>query len=444
MKLAAYRYPNAAFLSELRRRRLALFDLLEGSACLLQGVSQPSSAIYPRVAFKQESNFHYLTGLFEAGGVAVFAPAAAQKSALFLPDWDANGELWHGPMTNPEKAAELFGFEASYPMSELPNKLPELLKGARSLYGNHSPYGSPSPEIDSHAEVKAGLEKSKLKSKGTEWRDASVLLGELRVKKSPWEIEQLRRAGKLGSAMHELAMQRCKPGMFEYQLQSAMEGFVREQASHFMGYPSIVAAGENACCLHYNVNTSQIEDGDLVLIDAGCEWNEFTSDITRTFPANGKFNTEQRKIYSLVLKAQNQAIAMIRPGATLKQLNDHAILVLTEGLLEFGLLSGKLETAISDQLYREFYPHSLSHWLGMDVHDVGSYELAGSQRPLEPGMCLTVEPGIYVQKNAAVANCWKGIGIRIEDDILVTESGFENLVTCVKGVDEVEQLCAIR
>jgi Xaa-Pro aminopeptidase len=355
---------------------------------------------------------------------------------LFLPDHDAASELWNGPMTPPAEAEAVYGFEAAYPLSELSARLPELIKGASCLYGSHGPGLAAQREVDS------GLQAARLRHKGIEWRDAACFLGELRLVKSPWEVAQLRAACQLGSRLHEVAMRRGRPGTYEHTLQAAMEAHARENGSPWMGYASIVASGENATCLHYGINNCRIENGELVLIDAGCEWNGFTSDITRTFPAGGRFSKEQRALYAIVLRAQNEALALVRPGATLRQLGDHATGVLIEGLLSLGLLKGNAKTHLEQKSYKMFFPHGLSHWLGLDVHDVGAYETAGSDRPLEPGMCFTVEPGLYVQpSNGDVDARWRGIGIRIEDDIVVTQDGHENLVDCAKEIDAIEALC---
>jgi Xaa-Pro aminopeptidase len=333
-------------------------------------------------------------------------------------------------------AAGVFGFDAAYPLSELAAKLPELLKGSSCVYASRA------QGLAAETDVAAGLQGARLRQKGIEWRESSYLLGELRLVKSEWEIAQLREACRLGSRMHEIAMRRGRPGRHEYELQAWMEGFARENGSLWMGYASIVASGENATCLHYGVNNCRIEEGEVVLVDAGCEWNGFTSDITRTFPASGRFSKEQRALYEVVLRAQKEAIARVRPGATLKELSEHATAVLVEGLLSLGLLAGDARALVEGKEHKAFYPHSLSHWLGMDVHDVGAYEAAGSDRPLEPGMCFTIEPGLYIQPdNEAVAAVWRGLGIRIEDDILVTADGSENLVDCPKEVEEVEALC---
>ncbi|MCA2960874.1 MAG: aminopeptidase P family protein, partial [Silvanigrellales bacterium] len=373
----------------------------------------------------------------QPGGVAVFAPfAARERSVLFLPARDAQTEIWNGPMTPPEDAALAYGFDAAYPLSELEAKLPEILKGASCVYGG------PGGTLAASREVDAGLRNARLRQKGVEWRENTVLLGELRLVKSAWELEQMRAACRLGSRMHERAMAVGRPGSHEYTLQAALEEFARSRGSLWMGYPSIVAAGENATCLHYAVNNCRVDDGDLVLIDAGCEWNGFTSDITRTFPANGRFTQVQKALYEVVLRSQKAAIALARPGATLEQLSEASTEILVDGLLTLGLLKGDPQVLVEEKKYKEFYPHGLSHWLGLDVHDVGAYDVAGARRPLEPGMAFTVEPGLYVQPgNTDVDAKWRGLGIRIEDNIVITAQGHENLVDCVKELEAVEAAC---
>lgn len=444
MKPAAYRHPSSDFLQELLRRRARLHESLltagpkgQPAACIVQASQEESGAVYARTPFKQESHYFALTGVEQPGGVAVFAPSApTERSVLFLPERDALSEIWNGPMTPVEEAAAAFGFDAAYPLSELETKLPEILKGAACVYGALG--GS----YAATREVNAGLRNARLRQRGVEWREHHVLLGELRLVKSPWEIEQMRKACELGSRMHERAMAVGRPGTNEFVLQAALEEYARSRGSLWMGYPSIVASGENATCLHYAVNNCRVDDGDLVLIDAGCEWNGFTSDITRTFPANGRFSPEQKALYAVVLKSQNVAISLARPGVTLEQLSDAATEVLVEGLLSLGLLKGDAKSLIEEKKHKDFYPHSLSHWLGLDVHDVGAYDVAGARRPLEPGMAFTVEPGLYVQPgNTEVDPKWRGIGVRIEDNIVITATGHENLVTCVKDIDAVEAAC---
>jgi Xaa-Pro aminopeptidase len=441
MKSAAYRQPDAPFLQELQRRRSALLSELRknDALCLVRAYENHPEPRYPRALAKQEAHYEYLVGLEEWGGIAVFAPGAAQEKLLFLPARSAFTELWSGPMTEPKEAAAAWGFDACFEISEFPSQFAELCKQYKALYAQKEGYLA-APEA-----VKAALQQARMGSRGVEWRDTTVLLGDLRVVKSPWEQQQLRKAGQVGSHMHQQAMLFAKPGISEQQVQAHLEYQARLMGSVRMGYSSIVASGENCCSLHYTVNSCVAEGGELMLIDAGCEWNGFTSDITRTFPVSGKFVPEQKDLYEVVLEAQNNAIQAVKPGVSLKDLEEIASEVLIEGLFSLRLLKGDKALARQEKKLKDFYPHRLSHWLGIDVHDSGTYwQTGGDDRPLQPGMCFTVEPGLYLQTYADVADPWKGLGVRIEDNILVTESGYENLTTAVKSVSGIEELCQRR
>jgi Xaa-Pro aminopeptidase len=253
----------------------------------------------------------------------------------------------------------------------------------------------------------------------------------------------MRKAGKMSAAGHIRAMQVCRPGMYEYQVQAEMECEFRKAGSNYNAYPSIVAGGENACILHYIENNCALKDGDLLLIDAGAEFGCYASDISRTFPVNGKFNAEQRAMYDIVLAAQTAAFEKCQPGCTWNESHDAAVQVITQGLLDEGLLQGSLDQAIEKQTYTQFYMHRTGHWLGLDVHDVGDYQIEENWRELEPGMVFTVEPGIYVSPSADVDERWHNIGIRIEDNVLIRKDGFENLTdNAPKAVDDIEALMA--
>jgi Xaa-Pro aminopeptidase len=272
--------------------------------------------------------------------------------------------------------------------------------------------------------------------------DPRVGLHELRLHKRPEELAALATAAEISCDAHLLAMRRGRPGVHEHELEALINHTFRSRGGHGPGYNTIVGAGANATVLHYIDNRSQIRDGDLVLIDAGCEYEHYTADITRTWPASGRFTAPQRRVYDAVLATQKSAIAMVRPGITLDDLHDHCIRHLTEAMLELGLFTGTVDERVSDQSFRKYYMHGTSHWLGLDVHDVGAYTQGGKARPLEPGMVITVEPGLYIAAGGDAPAELRGIGVRIEDDVVVTADGHDVLTrACPKEVDEIERAC---
>jgi Xaa-Pro aminopeptidase len=274
----------------------------------------------------------------------------------------------------------------------------------------------------------------------TDWRP---WVHEMRLFKDADEIELLRRAGKISALAHTRAMQACRPGLFEYQLEGEIQHEFNRHGARFPSYNTIVGAGVNGCILHYTENESEMRDGDLVLIDAGCEFHGYAGDITRTFPVNGKFSPAQRAIYDIVLACLNRSLELFRPGISIREVNDEVVRIMVTGLVELGILEGDVDTLIAEEVHRQFYMHGLGHWLGLDVHDVGHYGTPSRDRVLEPGMVLTVEPGLYIAPDADVPAQYRGIGIRIEDDIVITEDGIENLTdSVVKEADEIEALMA--
>jgi Xaa-Pro aminopeptidase len=387
-----------------------------------------------RATYRQDSDFLYLTGCPEPHSVAVFVPQSSnEKSILFLREREPQSELWNGPMLGLSGAHDVLGFDAVYSITELEKKLPKLLAFADTIYWDST------PQQDFHEQLSPLLLGSRLRKHGAEILNVRDVVHELRLFKDEFEIESLRRANAIASEAHEAAMRFSHSGVKEYQVQAVLESVMRSRGSSQLGYPSIVAGGSNACCLHYNVNSCRVENNELLLIDAGCEWNFLTADITRTFPVSGKFTPEQKDIYELTLMAQKAAIEALRPGVLFSQVGELAARVLIDGLLQLGLLSGTAESILESQKHKEFFPHSLGHFLGMDVHDVGRYRIKNIERPLEAGMVVTIEPGLYAQPDCiTVDERWRGIGVRIEDNILITRDGFENLTSCVKSVEDVE------
>jgi Xaa-Pro aminopeptidase len=423
-------------LNALRKRRRDLLSRLGQGIAVLPAAKPNSGPAGDRATYRQDSDFLYLTGCPEPHALAVFIPQHPEfQTVLFVRERDAFTELWNGPMMGTQEAAEVLGFDKVFPISDFEKKLPEWLVHADTIYWDSS------PEQEFFEQLRPLLQGSRLRRNGGEIFNVRDLIHEQRLFKDEFEIAALRKANAIASAAHEAAMRFARPGVTEYQVQAVLEASMRGVGSSQLGYPSIVAGGANACCLHYNTNTCGINADELLLIDAGCEWNYYTADVTRTFPVSGRFSCEQRALYDLVLSAQLQSIAAIRPGIKLTDLNDLAGRVLAQGLIDLGVIRASLDEVLAKKMHKEFFPHGLGHWLGMDVHDVGRYRIKNVERSLEPGMCLTIEPGIYVQPGmSGVDKRWHGIGIRIEDNILVTESGSENFTPCVKSTADVESM----
>jgi Xaa-Pro aminopeptidase len=380
--------------------------------------------------FRQESNFYYLTGFEEAESFLVLSPSknsGSHRTTLFVRKRDPLKEMWEGERYGVEGAVKVFGANEAYPIDEFDRKLPELLQGSEKVFyrmGN-------SEKID--RQVLSALETHR-RSLGRTGRslpaigDPNEFIGEMRLFKAPEEVDRLRKACQISAKAHKAAMKEVRPGMNEFEVEALIDYEFRKSGCQRVGYGSIVAGGKNAACLHYRFNNEPLKDGDLLLIDAGGEYDYYTSDITRTFPVGKSFSNAQARAYDLVLKAQKECIAMTKPGAKLPDIHRHACEVITEGCLSMGLLKGSVADIVKSDGFKKFYPHGTSHWLGMDVHDVGLYLKDGSPRMLEAGMCFTVEPGFYVQPaDADMAGEFKGLGIRIEDDILVTSNGCDVL-----------------
>jgi len=393
--------------------------------------------------FRQHSDVHYLTGFAEPQTVVVLRPGAdEERVVMFVRPRDPETEVWDGRRAGLEGACQRYGADAAYPIAELGERLPNLVANADELH-----YGlGLDEEMDLLvASTVARLRRSEKRGKRPPRAivDPRAVLHEMRLRKSPEEIQILRKAAAITAEAHHLAMQAGRPGSFEYEVEAIIDYTFRRHGGIGPGYNTIVGAGENATILHYTENDKAIADGDLVLVDAGCEYGYYTADITRTWPASGRFTAPQRRVYDIVLDVQKSAIAMARPGVTIDDIHQHTVRRLTEGMIELGLLTGPVEDRIADLTFKKFYMHGTSHWLGMDVHDVGAYAPRGQQRPLEPGMVITVEPGLYVAIDAdGVPDELRGIGVRIEDDVLITEHGHEVLTTAApKEIAAVEAAC---
>jgi Xaa-Pro aminopeptidase len=395
--------------------------------------------------FRQSSDLLYLTGFPEPETTLVLRPGAEDhKVVMFVRPRDPERETWDGRRAGVDGAMKRYGADQAYSIAELDKRLPELIANFDDL---HYSVGI-DPEFDARVmKVIAQLRATDRRGKRPPLRivDPRAALHEMRMHKDAEEVELLRKAAAISAEAHIEAMKLAAPGVNEYQLEAIIDYTFRRHGGTGPGYNTIVGGGENATILHYIENDQPLSDGDLVLIDAGCEYQGYTADITRTFPASGTFTEVQRRCYDLVLDCQVAAIEMCKPGATILAIHEMCVERLTQGMVDLGLLEGPAADRIEDESYKRFYMHRTSHWLGMDVHDVGAYtERDGSgDRPLAAGMVVTIEPGLYIASDAEnVPDELRGIGIRIEDDILITEDGCENLTAAVpKQADEVEAAC---
>jgi len=397
--------------------------------------------LYP---YKQSTNFSYLSGFSEPCAVMLLIPNRQQgECVLFCRDKDPLRETWDGLRLGPVEAKQALALDDAFPIDDIDDILPGLLEGKSHIYYSAGKDKAFDKQLIQWVD-EVTLDKESDSEPCCEQVDLDHILAELRLIKSAAEIKLMRKAADISAEAHCRAMRFCQPGQYEYQLQAEIEHQFMTSGATGPAYTSIVGGGKNACILHYIENQSALKSGDLVLIDAGCEYQNYAADITRTFPINGKFSTAQAAIYDIVLAAQTAAINCITPGVTYDQANKATIEVITQGLVELGILKGDVDQLIAEGAYREFYMHSVSHWLGMDVHDVGDYKINNQWRVYEAGMLLTIEPGIYIAAdNQNVDKKWRGIAVRIEDDILVTKAGREVLTDGVpKQRDQIENLMA--
>lgn len=390
--------------------------------------------------YRFDSHFYHLTGFGEPEAVLVVVAGEAPRSLLFCRERNAERETWDGFRWGPQAARERFGFDEAYPIGALDEALVQLLENQPALF---YPFGADA-EWDARAMrwLNAVRAKARAGAQAPERvQDVRVLLDEMRLVKDTHELALMRRAATISSAAHRRAMRSTRPGRHEYEIEAELLYEFRRNGAQFPAYWPIVAGGANACVLHYVANDALLRDGDLLLIDAGCELEGYASDITRTFPVNGRFGGAQREVYELVLAAQQAAMDEIRPGSAWNAPHDAAVRVLAQGMLDLKLLAGSLEEVLEKGSYRRFYMHRTGHWLGLDVHDAGEYKHDGQWRALVPGMTLTVEPGLYIRAADDVPERLRDIGVRIEDDVVVTNTGCEVLThEAPKQVVEIEAL----
>jgi Xaa-Pro aminopeptidase len=428
--------------TEFARRRRQLMRMMGRDAIAIvpaAGVKQRNNDV--EYHYRQDSDFQYLTGFNEPESVAVLLPGRPQgEFVMFVRDRDPARETWDGARAGPDGAESDFGADHGFPIADIDEILPGLLERCSRVYYTMGVH----PEFDQRvfswvnglrAQAKKGLHTPQ------EFVALDHLLHEMRLFKSRPELDTMRRAGAIGASAHCRAMKLAAPGRMEYEVMAEILHEFHSRKADISYYP-IVGSGPNACVLHYHANDRQMKDGDLLLIDAGCEYDFYASDITRTFPVNGRYTAAQRAVYEVVLAAQHAAIEKTRPGNHWNEPHEAAVRVITQGLVKLGLLKGKVAKLIKDEAYKKFFMHRTGHWLGMDVHDVGEYKVGEEWRLLEPGMVMTVEPGIYIPPGTrGVAREWQGIGIRIEDDVAVTKGDPEVLTDGVPtDPDEIERL----
>jgi len=429
--------------SEFENRRQQLMDQVgKGNIAIIASANNRTRNRDVDYPFRQDSDFFYLTGFNEAQALAVFIPGREQgQYILFCQEFDEKKALWEGAHAGLEGATQDYGADDSFPIDDLSDILPGLLENRQKVF---YPMGR-DPDLDQNLMEWITHIRSQTRSGVNapgELVSLEHILHEMRLIKSKAEIALMQKAADISAQAHRRAMQTCQAGRYEYQIEGEIIHEFIDKGLRAVAYPSIVAGGKNACVLHYTENKAILQDGDLLLIDAGAECDHYAADITRTFPVNGRFSDAQKQLYQLVLDTQAAAMAEVKPNVPWNNAHDVSVKVLTQGLVDLGLLVGKVEQLIEDEAYKVFYMHRIGHWLGMDVHDVGDYKIDNEWRILEPGMALTIEPGLYIPIDCMdVDEKWRGIGIRIEDDLVVTATGYHLLTSAVpKTIADIEAL----
>jgi Xaa-Pro aminopeptidase len=423
-------------------RRARLAEALQGGVAVIPTAPERVRNRDTHYPYRFDSHFYYLTGFPEPEAVAVIVAGAKPRSLLFCREKNEERETWDGFRFGPAAALARFGFDEAYPIGELDARLADLLADQPAL---HFPVGA-DPAWDARAMGWLNAVRARARTgvaAPDRVQDVRSLIDEMRLVKDDREIALMRRAAAISAAAHRRAMRAAKPGRFEYELEAELLHEFRRGGAQFPAYWPIVAGGANACVLHYVSNADALRDGDVVLIDAGCELGGYAADITRSFPVGARFSGAQRAVYEVVLAAQAAAIDKVRPGNAWNEPHDAAVRVLAQGMLDLKLLAGTLDDVLEKETYKRFYMHRTGHWLGLDVHDAGDYKRGGKWRPLVPGMVLTVEPGLYIRAADDVPGPLRGIGIRIEDDALVTPGGCEILTAeAPKSLADIEALKA--
>lgn len=429
---------------EYQQRRERIFAAMEdNSIAFIVAAPHYHRNFDNEMIYRQSSDFYYATGFPEPDAVAVLIKENGKgQFVLFSKVRDTSKEIWTGPIVGQEQACSLFGADAAYPIEDFADEMNSLLANKENVYF----------EFSCHPDFEALLMESinELQSKVRYMVQAPrkllnihKILHDLRIVKSATELELMANVGNISALAHARCMQQAKPGMYEYQLEAEFIYACMQAGCRHQAYPGIFASGANACVLHYTANDRQIKDGDLVLIDAGAEMDCYASDITRTFPINGKYSADQQALYEVILNVQKQAIAMLKPGVVREEVENFAIRGLSQGLIDLGIIKASLDNTINDKLYKNFYMHRIGHWLGIDTHDRGDYVVNGNSRPYEAGFVLTIEPGLYISPSKEVDEKWHGMGIRIEDDVAITDNGHQILTSAVpKEIKDIEALMA--
>jgi Xaa-Pro aminopeptidase len=429
---------------EFPKRRKRLMDMMgDDSIAIIPTAGVRVRSRDTHFPFRGDSDFLYLTGFAEPEAVAIIIPGRAQgEFVLLCRERDPKMEIWDGLRAGVEGACARYGADDAFPITDLDDIVPGLLEEKDRIFYTMGQDAAFDQRVlgwvnEVRRKGRAGV------GAPDEFVALTHILHEMRLYKSRQEVRAMRQAARISAGAHRRAMSVCRPGMMEYQIEAELLHEYMRNGARSPAYPAIIGGGANGCILHYTENSAELRDGDLVLIDAGAEYDGYASDITRTFPVNGTYSEAQRQVYELVLAAQAAAIAAVRPGNHWNDPHDAAVQVLTEGLVDLGILKGRVRNLIKDQAFADYYMHRTGHWLGMDVHDVGDYKLDGEWRVLEPGMVLTVEPGLYFQPRRGLAKKWWNIGIRIEDDVLVTENG-RDVIThdAPKNIADIEAIMA--
>lgn len=426
-----------------KHRRSDVMQLMTDGVAIIPTAPERTRNRDVLYAYRPDSDFYYLTGFTEPEAVAVLIPGREQgEFVMFCRQRDPERESWDGARAGLDGVCEQYGADDAFPIEDLGDILPAMLENRHKVFYNVGHY----PDFD--LQIMGWVGDIKAKSRAgivapTELVDLSHIIHEQRLIKSTEEAKLMLQAARIAARGHRQAMRACKPGMMEYEIQAELEYEFKKSGSGYPAYPSIVAGGANACTLHYIENNQVLNSGDMLLIDAGAEFEGYASDITRTYPVNGRFTDQQRAVYEIVLAAQYAAIEQAKVGNHWNQPHDAAVRVITEGLIDIGLLTGTVDNLIADESYKRFYMHRTGHWLGMDVHDVGDYKIDDEWRVLEAGMVFTVEPGIYIPANDDIPPSFRHIGIRIEDDVLLHRNGHTVLSDAApKTADDIEQLMA--
>ena len=427
--------------SEFKARRERLLAQMDAnSVAIIPAASEVTRSRDTEYAFRQDSDFLYLTGFNESDAVLVLSNNSDIPSTLFCLDKDKLAEIWHGRRIGFDKAKSDYLFDEAYPLSELNDKLVTMLNEKDAIYFAQGAYPSFDTKVFSLLGTLRSGSRKGLKAPSA-IKEIRGLIHEMRLFKSPSEVNIMREGCEISARGHMRAMRYSHPGATEFQLEAELHHHYAMNGAPHPAYGTIVGSGDNANILHYTQNSDVLKDGDLVLIDSGSELQGYAADITRTFPVNGQFSEPQAALYNIVLKAQEVAFEEVKPGGFMSHANKRAMQVMTQGLLDLGILTGDFDELMAKGACKEYYMHGLGHWLGLDVHDVGDYKQNNVERAFEPGMVLTIEPGLYISEDSNAPQQYKGIGIRIEDNLLITESGHENLTLSVpKTINDIELL----